>query len=59
MAAIFSATRFITCIPRYMGGSGNPSAMTALGVVRGMEAALDFQLSLIAKTKSLTLSKAR
>ncbi|MAD60024.1 MAG: hypothetical protein CMH49_00740 [Myxococcales bacterium] len=43
MAAIFSHNRFITCIPRKMGGSGNPSAMTALGVVRGMEAALDFQ----------------
>ncbi len=41
MAAIFSETRFITCIPRLKGGSGNPSAMTALGVIRGMEAALD------------------
>ena len=42
MAAIFSETRFITCIPHEKGGSGNPSAMTALGVVRGMEAALDY-----------------
>lgn len=41
MASIFSETRFITCIPRARGGSGNPSAMTALGVIRGMEAALD------------------
>jgi glutamate dehydrogenase/leucine dehydrogenase len=40
MAAIFSKTRFTTCIPREIGGSGNPSAPTALGVVRGMEAAL-------------------
>jgi glutamate dehydrogenase/leucine dehydrogenase len=36
----FSKTRFITCIPQAKGGSGNPSAATALGVVRGMEAAL-------------------
>ena len=43
MDAIFSKTRFITCIPRLKGGSGNPSAMTALGVVRGMEAALDYR----------------
>lgn len=42
MASIFSETRFITCIPRAKGGSGNPSAMTAHGVVRGMEAGLDF-----------------
>lgn len=40
MAAIFSRTRFTTCIPDVLGGSGNPSAPTALGVVRGMEAAL-------------------
>jgi len=40
MAAIFSRTRFTTCIPESLGGSGNPSVPTALGVVRGMEAAL-------------------
>jgi glutamate dehydrogenase/leucine dehydrogenase len=40
MAAIFRRTRFTTCIPESLGGSGNPSAPTALGVVRGMEAAL-------------------
>ncbi|UCF68591.1 MAG: Glu/Leu/Phe/Val dehydrogenase [Acidobacteriota bacterium] len=40
MAAVFSATRFTTCIPPACGGSGNPSAPTARGVVRGMEAAL-------------------
>lgn len=40
MAAIFSRTRFTTCIPPALGGSGNPSAPTARGVVRGMEAAL-------------------
>ncbi len=40
MAAIFSRTRFTTCIPPELGGSGNPSVPTALGVVRGMEAAL-------------------
>ena len=42
MAAIFSKTRFTTCIPPHLGGSGNPSAPTARGVVRGMEAALHF-----------------
>ena len=42
MAAIFSKTRFTTCIPPELGGSGNPSAPTARGVVRGMEAALHF-----------------
>jgi glutamate dehydrogenase/leucine dehydrogenase len=40
MAAVFSRTRFTTCIPAVLGGSGNPSAPTARGVVRGMEAAL-------------------
>jgi leucine dehydrogenase len=40
MAAVFSHTRFTTCIPPALGGSGNPSAPTARGVVRGMEAAL-------------------
>ncbi len=40
MAAIFRRTRFTTCIPPELGGSGNPSAPTARGVVRGMEAAL-------------------
>jgi leucine dehydrogenase len=42
MAAIFSRTRFTTCIPPELGGSGNPSEPTARGVVRGMEAALRF-----------------
>jgi leucine dehydrogenase len=40
MAAVFSRTRFTTCIPPALGGSGNPSEPTARGVVRGMEAAL-------------------
>jgi len=40
MAAIFSTTRFTTCIPPSVGGSGNPSVPTARGVVRGMEAGL-------------------
>ncbi len=40
MAAIFGKTRFVTCIPPAVGGSGNPSAPTARGVVRGIEAAL-------------------
>lgn len=40
MAAIFSRTRFTTCVPERLGGSGNPSVPTARGTVRGMEAAL-------------------
>ncbi len=42
MANIYRTTRFTTCIPTALGGSGNPSAPTARGVVSGMEAALDF-----------------
>jgi leucine dehydrogenase len=42
MADVFSGTRFTTCIPPVLGGSGNPSVPTARGVVSGMEAALDF-----------------
>lgn len=42
MAQIFAGTRFTTCIPPDLGGSGNPSVPTARGVVAGMEAALDF-----------------
>lgn len=41
MAAIFSNTRFTTCIPEKLGGSGNPSIPTARGVLAGLEAALD------------------
>jgi len=40
MTAVFRCTRFTTCIPPAVGGSGNPSVPTARGVVRGMEAAL-------------------
>lgn len=40
MAEVFTRTRFVTCIPPALGGSGNPSAPTARGVVCGMEAAL-------------------
>jgi leucine dehydrogenase len=42
MARIFAGTRFTTCIPPGLGGSGNPSVPTARGVVAGMEAALEF-----------------
>ena len=41
MAEVALHTRFATCVPPQIGGSGNPSAMTALGVVEAMEAALD------------------
>lgn len=42
MANIFARTRFTTCIPPELGGSGNPSVPTARGVICGMEAALNF-----------------
>lgn len=42
MAQIFATTRFTTCIPPRLGGSGNPSLPTARGVIAGMEAALEF-----------------
>ena len=42
IAEVFRTTRFLTCIPPESGGSGNPSRMTAAGVVCGIEAALDF-----------------
>lgn len=40
MDNIFSTTRYVTCIPTEKGGSGNPSYLTSVGVVRGMEGAL-------------------
>lgn len=42
MANVFANTRFTTCIPESLGGSGNPSVPTAKGVLAGMEAALEF-----------------
>lgn len=42
MKNIFSECRFVTCIPQEVGGSGNPSKMTAQGVVEGMRSALEF-----------------
>jgi leucine dehydrogenase len=41
MVAVYEATRFVTCVPPAVGGSGNPSQPTAKGVVCAMEAALD------------------
>jgi glutamate dehydrogenase/leucine dehydrogenase len=41
MAFVFSTTRYTTCIPLAFGGSGNPSILTATGVVIAMEAALE------------------
>ena len=42
VGTVFTRTRFTTCIPEEVGGSGNPSPATAVGVVRAMEAALSF-----------------
>lgn len=41
MAVVHQHTRFATCIPPAIGGSGNPSPATARGVVCAMEGALD------------------
>ncbi len=43
MAAVFRTTRFVTCVPAEVGGSGNPSRSTAKGVVCAMEGALAAQ----------------
>lgn len=43
MANIYKTTRFTTCIPDYVGGSGNPSEPTSRGVLSGMIAALEFK----------------
>lgn len=40
MLHIHATTRFTTCVPEALGGSGNPSRATAAGVVVAMEAAL-------------------
>jgi len=42
MSQVFSNTRFTTCIPSEIGGSGNPSVPTARGVISGMEAGLHY-----------------
>lgn len=41
MRQIHERTRFTTCIPPDVGGSGNPSIATAQGVVCGIEAAAE------------------
>lgn len=40
MVWVHRTTRFVTCVPEAVGGSGNPSRLTARGVVVAMEAAL-------------------
>src|SRR5690606_6247665 len=42
MANVYHTTRFVTCVPKSVGGSGNPSPWTAKGVVCAMQAALKF-----------------
>ncbi len=39
MNALLSQNRFTTCVASRLGGSGNPSAFTARGVLRAMQAA--------------------
>lgn len=42
MELIGMHTKFVTGLPEYMGGSGNPSPVTAYGVYSGMKAAAKF-----------------
>lgn len=42
LRSMFKTTRFMTCIPAELGGSGNPSLRTAQGVLKAMQAAGDF-----------------
>jgi len=43
MMSVFEHTRYTTCVSADVGGSGNPSPMTARGVVVAMEAARHFK----------------
>jgi glutamate dehydrogenase/leucine dehydrogenase len=43
MMSVFEHTRYTTCVSADVGGSGNPSPMTARGVVVAMAAARDFR----------------
>jgi glutamate dehydrogenase (NAD(P)+) len=42
MRTLFAHTRFATCIPEDLGGSGNPAPMTAAGVRCAIESALEW-----------------
>lgn len=42
MQTILSMNRFVTCLPKAAGGSGNPSAFTAEGVFNAMLATVNF-----------------
>lgn len=55
LAAVFETTRFASCVPPSVGGSGNPSPATARGVVCAMEGALDHRsgASLAGKTVAM------
>ncbi len=43
IAELYRHTRYASCVPCEVGGSGNPSDMTSAGVVCAMEAALEFR----------------
>jgi leucine dehydrogenase len=55
IANVFSKTRFTTCIPFELGGSGNPSIPTARGVISGMKAALKFLSNDTLKGKTVAI----
>lgn len=43
LRAMFRKTRFMSCIPAELGGSGNPSMRTSMGIIRAIEATLAFK----------------
>ena len=58
MKQIFSETRFTTCTPPSLGGSGNPSILTARGVVEAMEAACRFRFESGLKGRTIAMQGA-
>jgi len=58
LAAVFETTRFATCVPPSVGGSGNPSPATARGVVCAMEAALDHRSATTLAGKTIAMQGA-
>ena len=55
MMRIFEHTRYTTCVSAEVGGSGNPSPMTARGVAVAMDAARDFRFGDTLSGKTVVL----
>jgi leucine dehydrogenase len=59
MEWIFTETKYVTGIPKHMGGSGNPSPVTAYGVYMGMKAAANGLTEATRSPASGSASRAR